>query len=97
LASLLEWSQNVANNCALCLQTHATRQTREIRSLAWVNNNMRLVTNNDETITSLRWRTVQLRILRKPGSLKQSTTTARTLISSQAVVICLPCKLAKTC
>ena len=37
--------------------------------------NARLITNSDETITSLQWRNVQYQILRKPRSLKQSTTT----------------------
>jgi len=42
-------------------------------------------------VTSLRWRTVQHRILRKSGPLQQSTTAAHNLICSQAV-ICLPRK-----
>jgi len=37
--------------------------------------NARLITNSDETITSLQWRNVQYQILHKPRSLKQSTTT----------------------
>jgi len=44
-----------------------------------------------QPFTSLRWKTVQHRILRKRGSLKQSTTTERTLVCPQAV-ICLPHK-----
>jgi len=53
--------------------------------------NARLIANSDEIITLLRWRTIQHWILHKPGSLKQSFTTAHTLICSQAV-ICLPHK-----
>jgi len=55
--------------------------------------NVRLITNSDETITSLRWRTAQHRNRHKLRSLKQSNTmaTSCTLILLQAVN-CLPCK-----
>jgi len=50
-----------------------------------------VIAMSDETITLLQWRTVQHQILCQPRSLKQSSTTACTLICSQAV-ICLQCK-----
>jgi len=66
---------------ASILMKYAVWEQRAIMKIALLN--ARLITNTDKAITSLRWRTVIV-----PRSLKQSTTTAHTLVCLLAV-ICL--------